>query len=82
MRNSSRTLRVGAWVLLLAVATGASPLWGEEQPPSGASTAPRILVEQGIIDFGEVLRGKEVEGSFVVRNTGGETLRILDAKPG
>jgi hypothetical protein len=39
-------------------------------------------VEQETVDLGDVIRGEAVVASFVIRNAGGETLRILKAKPG
>jgi hypothetical protein len=43
---------------------------------------PRLQIEQERLDLGEVPRGRTVEATFVVRNLGGETLQILEARPG
>lgn len=71
---------VGLWFSVGLLATGNAALGSDERP--GPAALPRLEVEQDVIDFGELLRGKEAEASFVVRNTGGATLRILNAKPG
>lgn len=43
---------------------------------------PKIVVEQDVIELGEIVRGQKRETSFVVRNEGDSMLRILEAKPG
>lgn len=77
-----RAFRWGWVLLLLAVSAG----WATQEvvPPAGdkAAARPRLEIEQDSLDLGEVHRGDPVEATFVVRNVGGETLRILSVKPG
>jgi hypothetical protein len=71
--------RIAAAACLLAAAGHAM---AQTEPTAQAVTPPRLEVEAETIDLGEVIRGEVVVASFVIRNTGGETLRILKAKPG
>jgi hypothetical protein len=50
----------------------------------GAAVAdgPRIVVDEPLVDVGEVVRGESATGQFTVRNAGTETLRIQRVKPG
>ena len=47
-----------------------------------APKPPRLKIEQDTIQLGEVIRGQKPLAAFVVRNVGGDTLRILQVKPG
>ena len=47
-----------------------------------ATAPPRLLVEQETVHVGEVPRGETRTATFRLRNVGGETLKILRAKPG
>lgn len=72
-------------VLLLAVsAAGIVPLEAQSPPPAGESPGggPRMRVAQPEIDFGEVVRGETVEGTFEIENIGDESLIIEKAQPG
>lgn len=60
-------------------------------PPSGPASAPvadpaapppRATIEKPEIDAGEVVKGKEIEATFLVRNDGKGELRLLSVKPG
>jgi len=66
------------WAALPAAGQVATP-----SPPEGeAASPPRIEIENDVVDLGVVIRGEVVVVSFAIRNVGGETLRILKAKPG
>lgn len=76
---------------LLCLIAAFSP--ASAQAPAGEATAteaqaappaqpPRIEVAAREIDLGTLVRGESAEARFELRNTGGETLRILNAKPG
>jgi hypothetical protein len=73
----------------------ALPLWAQEvkkveAPPPAPSPAPAVVPEnapQAVVanetfDAGEVIRGKKIEHSFIVKNAGKSELEILSAKPG
>ena len=47
-----------------------------------AQSKPKLVVDSAFYDYGEVLRGKKVSHSFVIKNEGEATLMIKDAKPG
>lgn len=49
-------------------------------PP--AKPAGRLVVEKETVDVGQVVRGETTSGTFVLKNTGTEPIRILSAKPG
>ena len=87
----TRTLTVIA--ALLALLPGAwahepNPVPGLETTAPDAAVAaeaaqpPQLVVEPMMLDLGTVEEGGEVSGTFVLRNTGGSLLTILDAKPG
>jgi hypothetical protein len=67
-------MRVILGLALLLATPGAAPA-----PTPGA---PRLVVEQPVLDLGRAPRGSTVEGTFVLRNAGVRPLRILSAKPG
>jgi len=75
--------RIAAAAWLLAVALpGASQTTAPSRPAGEVATPPRMEVEKEVIDLGDVISGDVVVASFKIRNAGGETLRILKAKPG
>ena len=79
--------RIGLWIAaaawLVAVALpGAIPTVAQSQPEGEVAAPPRMEVVNETVDLGNVVRGEVVVASFAIRNTGGETLRILKAKPG
>lgn len=47
-----------------------------------AKPGGRLQVEQEVVDIGDVVRGQEGKGTFLLKNVGEQTLKILSAKPG
>ncbi len=75
-------LFVGAAALVLII-FGLAVLMrpeGETASPSSpqGAGAPELTVDRELIDFGEVPIEKVVKATFLLRNTGGWTLKILD----
>jgi hypothetical protein len=68
--------------LLLAGLSGHAQTPAPSDPREKPVAPPRIEIDQDVIDLGSVIRGEEAVASFAIRNEGGETLRILKAKPG
>ena len=73
----------------------ALPLWAQEMkkteapppapPPAQAvapENAPQAVVADETFDAGEIIRGKKIEHSFLIKNAGKSELEILSAKPG
>ena len=54
----------------------------EEPPASKPVSGGRLSVEQETVDVGEVIRGHVATATFILHNTGQDTLKILGAKPG
>ncbi len=50
--------------------------------PSERVNAPRIIIENPVVDLGEVMENGTVSHDFVVRNTGTELLSIEQVRPG
>ncbi len=42
---------------------------------------PQAIVEKDTYDAGDVVKGKKVEYSFIIKNAGTAPLKILQAKP-
>ncbi len=42
---------------------------------------PQAIIEKDIYDAGDVVKGKKVEYSFIIKNAGKAPLKILQAKP-
>ena len=83
MMNARIGQRIAAAAWLVAVALpGAGPTVAQSQPAGEVAAPPRMEVENEVVELGNVVRGEVVVASFAIRNTGGETLRILKAKPG
>ena len=87
MKTSSRTAAALAGFALAAWAAGAraqQPASAEAAPKAEAknAAAPKIAIENELVDAGDVVRGGTATATFVVRNTGNEPLKILSAKPG
>lgn len=49
--------------------------------PAELAEAPRLEVEENVLDLGEVIEGKTIIGKFKVSNVGNGSLRILRVKP-
>lgn len=47
-----------------------------------AQPKPKIVVDSPFHNYGEVLRGEKVSHAFIIKNQGGATLIIKNAKPG
>ncbi len=77
---------VSRWFNLVATAIVAvAPTAGlavERPTVAGAPSGGRVSIEQEVIDLGEVVRGATATATFVLRNTGEETLHVFSAKPG
>lgn len=81
-RRTPWPLFVGAAALVLII-FGVVVLMrpeGETASPSSPQTAgvPQLTVDRELIDFGEVPVEKVVKVTFLLQNTGGETLNILN----
>ena len=57
---------------------GSVPILAQE----GATAAPRLVVEEETVHVGEVPKGETRKATFLLRNVGDATLKILRAKPG
>jgi hypothetical protein len=68
----------------LLIAIGCLGTARAEDPPAPAEAggAPRVVVENSVVDLGRLVRGEVAKGRFVLRNSGSADLRILGAKPG
>jgi len=44
--------------------------------------APKVSMVEDMFDFKEVVEGEIVNHSFIIKNEGNETLKILQVKPG
>lgn len=67
-------LAAGFWLAFSAASALAAD-------PAPAAT-PRATIEKPEFDAGEVIKGKEVEAVYLVRNDGTGELRLLSVKPG
>jgi hypothetical protein len=81
--------RVAGVGLLAAIGWATAAPVPEPAPAAAPSPAaatvtagPKLVVESTVVDLGQVTRGGTVNGTFLLRNTGTETLKILSAKPG
>ena len=73
-----QVISLGAWVLLGAAAMAGLVLPGA----AGATgTGPRAVIGATTFDFGHIYEDQSLTHTFVVRNTGSETLRIEDVDP-
>jgi hypothetical protein len=89
MRLASLTLLLaGFWIVgrgSLAQETPTAP--PPSAPPAAAAPSapakvPKLEIDKEIMDLGDLVRGTKAEATFVIRNSGQETLKILSAKPG
>jgi hypothetical protein len=72
---------VHAAIALAAVLAAASAV-AVETPTVPVGSGGRLAIDKEEIDLGDVIRGETASATFVLRNTGEETLAILSAKPG
>ena len=63
-------------LLLLVGLLLVSPCSGDEARKAPRAKGPRIVVEPGSFDFGEVLPNKTLRKEFLIRNHGSEALVI------
>lgn len=49
--------------------------------PAAPARPPQIAFDSMVLDFGKVPAGRMIEHSFVLTNTGGQTLEIQDVRP-
>ncbi len=74
------------WMIasLAAVLTwaGGAVLAEKAGKESAAKPGGRLQVEQEVVDAGDVVRGQEAKGTFLLKNVGDQTLKVLSAKPG
>jgi len=81
MRPLSWKWRIMSLAALAAWNTGALLAQEAGQAPP-AKPGGRIQVEQEVVDVGDVVRGQEAKGTFLLKNVGEQTLKVLSAKPG
>lgn len=65
-------------VLVLGVFGGQGGWFGQSSGAPAAGNGPRIAWDETVYDFGPVPFNKQVEHSFVYRNTGDAPLTILE----
>lgn len=74
--------------ILFLVMVLASAFLAAQEPAAPAPAAapvgdqPEAVVVQDTFDAGNILKGKKVEHTFIIKNTGKAELTILSAKPG
>lgn len=77
-------LRYGAILIVALLLAGAAALvFSPKQAPfvPEVQGAPRLVVTQEMVDFGDVPVNKYVQAVFHVRNVGDQTLHLLDREP-
>ena len=47
-----------------------------------AKPGGRLQVAAEVVDVGDIVRGQEAKGTFLLKNVGDQTLKVLSAKPG
>lgn len=77
-------LRCLVFALLIGYGSRATAQQGPATtgPSAPPGPSPKLEIAQEVIDLGELPRIGEAQATFVIRNTGEDTLRILSAKPG
>lgn len=79
LRRASRAwFRVG---LLLAGVFAAGPVLAQVSAPTGSALQPRLVIQDGVYDFGAVDEGAVVSHEFKIQNSGRADLRIEKAVP-
>jgi len=80
--------RTGLAGALLAAFLGATSVGAAAEAPAQASSpapagvAPRVAFKELVHDFGEIKRGDAAKHSFIFTNTGSQTLKVLEVRPG
>lgn len=77
-----RLLLRGGLAALLGLALQAVPATLEAAETRGAGSPPRFRTDSAEMDLGDVLPGTKIEATFVIRNAGGQVLRLLSVDPG
>ena len=72
---------VASLAAALTWAAGAVLAEGVGKEPA-AKPGGRLQVEAEVVDVGDVVRGQEAKGTFLLKNIGDQTLKVLSAKPG
>jgi len=70
------------FLILFAALLGAQAPPAPSVPPAPTGDQPEATIPQDSFDAGNVLKGKKVEHTFIIKNTGKAELNILSAKPG
>ncbi len=78
MKRSRGLLPLLASVVLVAGFVPDSARAADPEP----SGAPRLTIDNAVVDLGLVIKGQVAEARFALRNLGDGTLHILGAKPG
>jgi len=79
MNNHRLTILLAA--LLIAVCWSGVGL-AQEGTPTDQANLPQLTVSMDSFDFGRVPQGASISHVFWLKNTGGDTLKIADVKPG
>ena len=73
-----QVIGLGAWVLLGAAAMAGAVL---PRAAEATGTGPQAAIGATTFDFGHIYEDQSLSHTFVLRNTGSETLRIEDVDP-
>ncbi len=76
MKIERKIIAAGLVLLLSAGVYGVAAAQGKP-----AAKAPKAVVEQNTVDFGEILEMQNVEHTFFIKNAGNAELQILRVKP-
>jgi hypothetical protein len=66
-------------MVLIVLATGVSWLWAVAAP--AAEAGPKVSVPEIAHDFGKVVEDQAMSHTFVIKNSGGQPLKIEDVDP-
>lgn len=61
--------------------TGLVPHWGNAQAVAPAPARPALVNDQGMLELGTLLEGKEAVAQFILKNTSSTEIKILRAAP-
>lgn len=80
---TSKFHRIMAATLAAALLSFAGAGAAEEPKQGEAAQKPtgRAAFEQEVVDTGQVVRGQTASATFVIKNVGADTLKVLSAKP-
>ncbi len=77
-----RLLSAGGLAAVLGLALRGIALPPAAAQTGGAGSPPRFQADSPEMDLGDVLPGTRIEATFVVRNAGGQLLKLLSVDPG